>query len=221
MAIFKASAIVGGISGNIGGANFVNARGSAVIRKAKSRTGTRTTAQMKQSAELQWNIQRWNAFTDDEKLLWNLAANQQTFPNRLGEQRYISGYQFFLKSQSSFYLDTPPALLPNQPQVDITFTSSVAGGLDVDIASDGPATFSYSRIRGMLLYRSTAIKSTNFFRTLGWRLAMTGTVSDITSMWETVFPLPVLGQYVALRFEPLRDFAPTGQVFEQIIETTA
>lgn len=221
MAIFKPGAIVGGISGSVGGATFVNSRGSSVLRKRKTRNGRRSQGSVNQSAILQNSITRWRNFSAENKTLWNNAASNATFANRLGQQRNLSGYQYFLKLQTFYFSDFPPVYIVDPPNVTVQFTSSVASGIAVDIQTTGAPDIAQFNIKGMLLYRNTPIKFVNFYKNIANLSAPTGFAFDFTFLWEEVFPLPVLGQYVALQYLSVSNNAPTGQIFEQIIETTA
>ncbi len=232
MAIVQLGPIIGRISGNVGGASFANARGTTILRKSRRSSFNGSIAQGPPQVKIGVLARIWADKSSLDQDAWRAAATRITFPNRLGIQRNISGYQYFLKINMPLDLLTaadvlreavelPPTNVSSQVTAQITFTSGIAGG--IDMIFDGlPGASSYSGlVYGNLLYRSTATQFNNTWRSFG-PLGRFGDGSrDITTAWQNVFELPVLGQYIALRFQPLQNSAPIGAQTIAIIETLA
>lgn len=100
MAIFKASPIIGGISGSIQGITFANPRGSPVLRKRQLSRKSLSPSQLSQRASFQASVAAWATFSDAQRAAWRAAASQITLTNRLGLSRNLSGFQYYLWKRS-------------------------------------------------------------------------------------------------------------------------
>ncbi len=232
MAIFTAGPLVGGISGNVGGVSFANPRGSKVIRKSRRRSPNRTQAQAEKQTTLMNMIHFWQSMATEDRAAWNSAASQLTFPNRLGLARQITGYNYYLQQNLGGgmavvggVLEPNTTLLPPfisaQTTAQVTFVSTVAAGIIVTFDGLTGAGAYGGFFYGNLLYRNTPIKFEKNHLLLGsLSRAGDGTI-DLSVAWQTQFTLPILGQYIALRFKPLSGKAVKGAETVVIIETTA
>ena len=109
MAIVKFGAVVGGISGRVGGVVFAGGRSGAVLKAAGRRVGGDT-----QRARLAQSVPdgvatAWNALTDQQRGAWRTAAASVTRTNRLGMGRQISGWQLYWSVCATRYGASPPA----------------------------------------------------------------------------------------------------------------
>lgn len=126
MAIFKPGPIIGGISGNLSASNFVNAKGTPVIRRRTTRTNRATQAQLAQRATLASFASFWHALDDEQRLTWNVGARERSFTNTLGLPYTLNGFQLFVKYNMNIALLEDPIqvepLLLNQTQPPKTVT---------------------------------------------------------------------------------------------------
>lgn len=221
MAIFKPGAIVGAISGNVGGACFVNNKGSSVLRQPRSRTGSESPAQLVRQAKLHNDIIRWRDLTSEKKRQWNVAASTITFSNRLGVQRLLSGYQYFLKTSAIFETTNPPQGATTFPDMDVTFASNIGLGIRVIFDNPPSAGIFSGLIQAMPLWRDTPIGFVNFYRNITVIATSLVSIVIITSDFEEIFQLPLLNQYVAFRWITIDKGVLTNQTYTQIIQTGA
>lgn len=144
MAIFTPSVAVGGISGKVGGATFVNARGSKVIRPS----GRPANSALTNAGELKGKaagrfatlIRTWRTLTDAQRLSWVSRAQQTPRINRLGQSLPMTGYQLYLQQNGLLCPTTLPFLTsaPSGPawlateKPSYTFSSGQVIGADVD-----------------------------------------------------------------------------------------
>ena len=228
MAIFKPSSIVGAISGNIGGGCFVNGRGSKVVRKTKQPTTNYNTETLQAQANYATVLRRWRTFTVDEQNAWTVYANANPTTNRLGEKSPLSGFQIFMKIQLTMFTQLPfwgpnPPTLANQPNIhNLTFESTVSGGITIDIDTAPVVEFVQIQIDGHLLQTDSLPKFWGRFKFIFiLNILASGGAFDMSSQWQDKFPLPILGQVVALRGRFVtNDHARFGN-FQQIIKTSA
>lgn len=232
MAIFKTGAIIGAISGTVGGVNFANPRGSKVVRRARRASANKTQPQMLIQARMATLISLWRRKPIEEQDAWRAAASQNPYPNRLGQSRQISGFQFFLKENMPFEPNIiagiaeekkplPPTSVSTQVIATTTFTSTVTSGIVVtftDLQSPGGYGGGFF---GRLLYRTTPIKFTNTYRSIGIASRAGNGTINLSTIWQTVFTLPVLGQFIAIQFKPDQNKFRRGAWTTVIIETTA
>ena len=135
MAIFSQGPIVGAISGSVGGATFVNGRGSRVLRHRPARPAPKGTGiQATQSAMNQLQ-NAWADLTDAQRLQWRTAAVNVNRTNRLGLSAPLSGLQFFLsvnipmrQSPAAFFPE-PNVVGTSEGPTSFTVSLSAAGSL--------------------------------------------------------------------------------------------
>lgn len=138
MAIMKNSPLVGGISGNVGGVNFVNAQGGQVIRPAKLARHSLSEAQQRQQSRLSQAVSAWHRLQPEVRRMWRQFAEQWKRRNRLGIGAPITGYNLYLKHVLDVHLGTPPANF-SPPSVvrhigptDVTVSSTSPSALTVE-----------------------------------------------------------------------------------------
>ena len=148
MALVTPSIFFTNIKGSVAGTTFSSNRAGLT---AKTRlTGKRNTTQ-KQAITLNQSLavtNAWNALPNPDKILWNNYALANTFTDRYGVIKQLTGFQWFkqINSASYFlnasYVDTPPAYaipdaLPsfevNCDATDIVISPSMA----IDTATTG------------------------------------------------------------------------------------
>lgn len=96
MAIFRPGPIASIISGTINGINFVNAKGSAIMRKVLIRRNQVSNKQISQRAKMQTITNAWRSLTVPDQQSWRTAAASFPRINRLGLPRFLSGFQLYL-----------------------------------------------------------------------------------------------------------------------------
>jgi len=138
MAIAKTGAILGGISGNLGGANFANSRFGLTVRRQKPPPGPQNETQLTITRGYQLARSWWPALTEHQRTAWRTFASNTLLRNRLGTQRNLTGQQIFIKynwQNATFGLptiDDPPAPWPfDWPS---GFVATVTAGVSAIIA---------------------------------------------------------------------------------------
>lgn len=228
MGIFTTGPIVGGVSGNIGGINFANPRGSKVVRTARRSSPNQSEAHLLQQSRVARLARAWRSLSALDKDSWTTFANDTTKSNRLGVARSLSGYQTYMQTNlnrltiDEFVLDvpfiTPDYIIPENLQ----FTSTISGGIVFTMDAIGPDILVPATIYGQPLFRSTLIAFTNTYSFVVFTRENNPTSVDITSEWQAKFGyLPVLGQFIAVTWQMINDNAKhtTNRVF--FVETTA
>ena len=221
MAIFRPSAIVGAISGNVGGVNFCNPSGSAVIRKAKTRTSPRSTDQLIASSTFASIAQTWRTLSLEKKKTWRTAALSQNFTNRLGVQRKLSGFQYFMWANAVGVVLDPPTTNVTPAPPTLVFSSSVSLGVKLSITAVTVFDENIGMIQAMPLYKDVPFSSVPFLRNMDWLIIPGSTIIDFTARYEQVFAPVVLGQSIAMRWRTISDKHFTGQEHSQVVVTTA
>ncbi len=154
MAIFRPSAIVGAISGDAGGACFVNSRGSKVVRK-KRRTSPNNDPSLIRSQALFANVARnWRILGDDVQAAWHTYALSIPGTSRLGVSRTLSGYQAFV--QNTLFLSNfgapvyglPPVTADDPIITPLSFFSSEVTGLQMAVGV-GPIAGDFTTVTTM------------------------------------------------------------------------
>lgn len=167
MAIYRPGPLVGAISGAVGGAVFVNAKGSKVVRhrpRARPpRTPTRTQTLGDGNAQsYQASIaQLWQTLTDKQRQTWGVTALQFPETNRLGQTRPLSGFQFFVRENvlrswaGMGTIDEPPvpAIISTIDGVTLTFENG--GPYNIAFTTHEPSGQPHALIYGRPVYSTT------------------------------------------------------------------
>ena len=207
MAIFQSGPIVGPISGNVGGACFVNTSGSNVIRQARRPSPADSQLQRIAQSRLLAAATAWRALTVLEQTAWRTYAQNIPLSNRLGTTRLISGYQTFLKIHMTRFnfttviLADPPVVFLRQPIHAFQLSSSVASGIIIDFTDDDPTSGRTAYVYGHPFFRVTLPSSNNAWIFLA-TVVTTGALWDITTAWGLRFAQPILTQAIAVRVVP-------------------
>lgn len=224
MAIMRLSAMVGGISGKLGGMEFVQSRYGMVARKVGTKTEKGTGAQLAARARHEQVVRAWAERTEAEREAWRAAAAGTTFANRLGVQRCLTGFGLFVRVHverwnSIAIFANPPRVMSRLPSpTAVGVTASAGGDVRVQWTHTLPALTGIIVVAGA---RPVSDRPRTFFR--GWRNLVVfgkvpGTYNEIiTTGWDDVLGHPVQGEVVAVRVsvwgsDYLRSFGVLAQV---------
>lgn len=228
MAIYAPGAAIGSISGNVGGISFSNPSGSKVVRKPRRSSPVRSTGAVNQQNALGIVASAWNNFSLDDQNRWRTFAANRTTPNRIGIARSLSGWQEFARGALRAIklnlpiIEEPPFSQTPNPVISVTFTASVATGIECNFTAPGAGVQVSAWIYAMPLYRTTIPKFNRDWTFIIRASGVNPSTFFLTSAYEAVFPSPVLGQTIAFRFapHPLETFNPTS-ITDHLITTTA
>ena len=228
MAIFRPSALVQGISGSVGGVTFVNARGSKVVRfrppKLRKNQTLPVLDAIKSRAAFDATVKAWADLSEANRQNWRAAAPQFTFPNRLGQHRPISGFQFFIKVNFNTALagDTI-ALLGYDPDPVVSITTvalgaQVSAGLNVLVDYDSAPPEIPFFFFGALDFKETTqsfVRDWKFFHQF---TPPDGLNTNIIDPWEAIFGPLRLDQLIRLRRVPKQEGAlPQQEIIRSLV----
>ncbi len=212
MAIYRTGVLAGAISGAVGGAVFVNAPGSKVVRRApvtkRKRTSPLGLIMTRPQSALATARTGWAELTEINRDAWNAKASQISFPNRLGQYRPISGYHLYMKVnvQRTIRLVTPmttgPGVTRPQGIAELTVVASVASGLDVTIDSPLDPTARLAIVYGAISWSSTPPKFFRDYRYLGTANFTKAATLELIALWEPRYGDLRLGQHISLKLKP-------------------
>lgn len=154
MAIIKASALVAAISGNLGGVNFAQGKGSPYARQRIRRVKPTSAKTAQVSSRMQFLRHKWQQLTEDQRTAWRRAAGNRPRRNRFGLTNRLSGAQLFISHNIRGWYDdgpfattfdvAPPGLAATKPLTLTTFTCNSAGSKGVLMDNPtGPAEFTF------------------------------------------------------------------------------
>ena len=118
------------ISGRLGGIEFAMAREGIVVKRRKPPRPFDSVKQIEAATVFARRVSDWHQMTPEAMLQWTAFANTHPVRNRLGETRYLSGYNWFLKGMDS----EDGILLPYGITPPLT-------NLQAIVYEDGPYTF--------------------------------------------------------------------------------
>ncbi len=212
MAIYRPGTLAAAISGSIGGATFVNSRGSKVVRhrppKLHKRQLTKPLVGTTPRNSLQRAIQGWQDLDQDTRTAWRTLATQITFPNRLGEARSLSGYNLYLnvnirRAMSGLaILSVAPGTTRPQQIASMTLTADLVAGIEVSITWPSAQTPKSTLVYGGLqLGREIdAFQSSLLFLASGF--FGKGVSVDLTNIFEARFGDLRVGTIVTIEIIP-------------------
>lgn len=114
MAIARASALIGALSGSIGSITAKNTRAGLVLAKRVTKVNQRTVRQLTTRKNYTFVLRAWRNASPAHRLAWNRLAQTLPHTNRLGVSRPLSGFQVFMRHQLPIIKSTP-LIDPNVP----------------------------------------------------------------------------------------------------------
>lgn len=215
--------MAGVISGKVGALEFANARGGGVIRKRQGGVRKGSELQMSRRAWFRKVQGVWGELSDKERGAWVAAAALRTFPNRLGVERYLSGWQLFVRQNMDgrpleVVNPFPPLVMEHLPMpYYLTLTATAGVRVEVDWTTVTPPADPYTLFSGA---RTVSVRPRTVFR--GWRYllsVLTGVGAhnfDLTRWWDILLGLPMEGEVIAVKAcvwdaDFLRSFWVTAQ----------
>jgi len=213
MAIFRPSAIVGAISGDLGGSNFANGPGGSYVRQRRAIVKPKTSKQFQTRAHLQWLRHRWNELTEPQRTAWHQAAANRPIANRLGVTSPISGPAFFIQWNMTAFFTGPlfvaffSALPPTDPAPDnmpfISFVVTAGGSkiLKTTIPAGNPSYF--QGYYGARTFSTASRRSWFDFKLVVTNIftAPSGTQTlDLTATWDELIGDPQVGEQCWIQY---------------------
>lgn len=217
MALIKTSAVVGEVSGKVGGNVFARNKGGAYVRNYTKPINPGTPDQTLVRSLFSNANQDWRALTDAERTGWNQLAESRTFKNRLGDDIKLSGIALFIKASQNVKnanrnktgaipaIAAPPAdvLAPPMPldfNIAVDYVTSV---LAMTISAPGqPSTPTNN---AFVLEATVGLPPSKINATLDFRYikSFDGGDSwdgeDFTADYQAVFGDPPVGSFVHAR----------------------
>lgn len=223
MAIFTPGALIGGISGNVGGLNFANTRSGPVIRKALARTHKQTQPQINWRSLFSAVQRHWATLSSSSRTEWNTAATQIKLTNRLAIPKTLSGFQLFTKLNleqnwgSPLVLHPPTILAKISSPTLVVLTASAAGNVVVNWTQPEGTAASFTYFFGA---RSISSRPAHHFK--NWRYLMRiptdggPQVENITFGWNTNLGPCIEGELIAVKIGHLLE----SHLFSHYIQAT-
>lgn len=222
MALVRAGGGVSEISGSIGGTTFARNRGGAYARNRTTPLNPKSAAQTIVRAGFASLATRWaTVLTGSQRDAWSEWAANVPVPNRLGEDRFLTGLQTYIKSNALLQLigatlaDNAPVSFTAGPTLEPvyaideaaqTYTVTNLGGYDP--ATDG--------IVGIVFSISRPVNpGVNFFQ--GPFVQAAASIYATLAALPTADALPVtlgVGQKTFIRCAPV---LPDGRVGVPVI----
>ncbi len=152
MAIIRPSAVVGAISGNLGGTNFVIGKGGPYARQRLRQKKSISKRQIEIRAMMQLARHRWQNFDEATRASWRQAAANRPHVNRLGLTSHLSGAALFIQ-QAMLGVNAPapetkfgpnvlmPIFPAPQPLVFVNMTVISGGAKTIRFEEPQPENF--------------------------------------------------------------------------------
>lgn len=210
MSIFRSGPLVGPISGNLSGVNFVHARGSQVVRPAIFASDRATAPQLQRRALMSNITDRWREADPFVREAWTKAAATMLFRNRLGVPRHLSPLQLIFKYMLA---GAPPGpLVPLEaPTLEILPAPAsvsaiwrVGGFYNVTLPWPGPVAHDYHQCRISRPYKPYALRCPKNWRLLPYNAHHTGT-NNWRSFVMAIYGELILGEVVTIRMNYMND----------------
>lgn len=204
MAIYRPGPLVGAISGSVGTVVFANSRGVAIVHRRPNKKHSRSADQLRQTAIVQREHARFEAWTDNEKLQIQNAANQYPVTTRLGIKRILTARQFWVAAASLDCYSVNWLLYPwvkypvGDPFTSITLAFAQGGPYTITLA---PTTTLPFQVQGTAISRPFKDYELGFYK--NWKWLHVSTHCNPTEDFQTpiearVGPL-VTGEVVAIK----------------------
>lgn len=136
------------LSGKIGGQTVGNSQAGMYVKNTGSYKTVSNFKRKNKLAAFQFNAQRWGTISDANALGWNAAALNFPYIDRLGEQKFYTGYQLFTKFNGNLqaiglpYVSSPPSPVAFDDVGACTVTSGLST-LEVKSSANDSGNFYY------------------------------------------------------------------------------
>jgi hypothetical protein len=213
--------LITSLSGSIDGITASRNRGGAYLRERTLPVDPNTLNQQVLRTAMASALAAWSTMTEAQRAAWNAYAASRTLPNRLGEQRTISGQAYWTRYYTFRYqtdatilsVGIPTDAPSHQSPGDFAIPPTVTLGDENDaliISWSGPTTWEATDADYFAVYVSTPRPATiNWFRgpylLVGARNGDNGT--PITSPQEIELPpdrQPDAGEKIFVRIRMSR-----------------
>lgn len=227
MAIFRTGPITGAISGDIGGVNFSNTKGSSVLRKKRTTSPNLDIGHALAQSVMATMSRVWRTLEPVDQDAWTNYAKQFQLSNRLGVARVLSGYQMFMKvnmfqqAGADSFTEIPPENTIKPAMPIFSLISSIASGLELTATATISTGIVVAHLYGHLSYSTSLVKSFNRYKFLAEVAMVVDTTISINLQWQQQFSLPVLNQVIGLKVIPTSIEAVRQNDQFLIVKTTA
>lgn len=215
VAIFTPSALVGAISGGVGGLQFLSGAGGNIVRARPGKRSQKTPAMLNEQAIYINAVRHWQRLTDAQRLVWDSLIQTRPIRNRLGVPQHLPGFQSFMKVAiprfhiAGSYPNQPAVQLVSPPAVRINFADQTAASITFNVGDLSPFD-----TEGVQVFAGFSVNHTVWKTPRRMRLVFSGQY-DMASLitliptWPSDFSLPVTGwrifiqaRYVQVRARP-------------------
>jgi len=206
MAIMRAGALAGQLSGRVGGVIFSRNRGGDYVRNGPCPVNPSTTYQVLVRNALATASTRWNDVAFTYRPAWEAWAKTNPIQNRLGETIRLQGNAAFVALNSRLVqtgaavVDTPPIV--SSPAGLLTATGSFdigAGSFQVAYTTTPLAAGMKLWVRGCLFTSPAIMFVKNRLRHFYTSAAAAASPADLQATFTTWFGAPTVGQTVIFR----------------------
>lgn len=208
MALVRYGAMIADASGSIGGTVFSRNRGGSYVRNRTTPLNPQTTFQSGvRSAFANLATRFATILTDFQREAWRAYGEIVPVPNALGDDRFLTGLQHYIRSNSLLSLaggtivDEPPSSFTAGPTIEPTIT--IDATLDqftvVDLGGYNPAT--QGALAGYISIGRPVNPGVLFYKG-PFRVGFAGAISTLAALPTAVaLPFPVVaGQGLFVRF---------------------
>lgn len=166
MALIRPGPIVRKLSGSVEDVTFSPGPGGAIARQKTHTCNPESQLQFSARSELSEIAKLWQSLTDAQHLAWKATSYQHPYTNRIGHQHHLSGYQFFVKLNTTLLehgqptianppssFDVPPittaAVMPlfsgeTTTDLELIWNSTTPIAAITDVESTGRYSFGYT-----------------------------------------------------------------------------
>lgn len=203
MAIMRAGALAGQLSGRVGGVIFSRNRGGDYVRNGPCPVNPRTTYQVAVRNALATASTRWNDPSFTYRAAWVAWANANPIQNRLGETIRLQGNAAFVQLNSRLVqvglsvVDTPPIVSTPTGLLTVTPTYNIgAGAFQIAYTATPLAAGMMLWVRGCLMTSPAIQFIKNRLRHFFTSAAAAASPADIEAAFNARFGVPTVGQTV-------------------------
>ncbi len=208
MAIFKPGPALESISGNLGGVNFANTKGSKVVRQRIRRTKQTDPRHLENIARMQTVRDRWRRLSTDQRAAWEIDAQSTQTTNRLGQRAPQSGFQRYVNANmfmwrvtfpgGTKYSDFPLLFVPEDISMDLLLDFTAGGPYIVEGVDAAPGFIDVAFSIGRT-FSTASRRSWNSFRLIDQAGTATGNPLDITTAFQSNIGDLIQGEQCFLR----------------------
>jgi hypothetical protein len=207
------SGLVSDQRGKLNGTIFSKNRTGNILKNFASPRNPQSGTQQPNRANWQYIVKYWGSLETIQRASWSDLAANVTWHDKLGTAFHPTGQMLYLYCNQNLFVINQPMLSAAVAPVAHTLISSCSISQNHSGAWGARLSFLPSPVNPNIYYRLSATPALSpgityakkYFRQIGILAPAVASPIDITTMYLSIFPVPVSGRKIFIKLQPVEN----------------